>query len=52
LGAQPGGLIATFSTAGAENTGQTQLNAADAKRIWRGMVEIESEKNEKDQAFM
>jgi hypothetical protein len=28
-------------------TGQTQLKAADAKRIWRGMVEIESEKTKR-----
>ena len=33
-----------LSTAGAENTGQTQLNAADAKRIWPRMVEKEFKK--------
>jgi hypothetical protein len=35
----------------ARKTRQTQLNAADAKRIWRRMVEIESEKNQKQSGF-
>jgi hypothetical protein len=38
-----------ISTAGAENIGQTQLNAATAKRIWRRMKEILPEKTEVNQ---
>jgi hypothetical protein len=52
VGAQSGRLIATSLNCRRGNTAKTQLNATNANCIWRGMVEIEPEKNEKDQALM